>query len=124
MFDGSVRSRHMGLDLRARRGQPIMAPATGRVVLADRFVYQGNAVYLDHGLGLVTAYFHMSRPEVEVGDVVDPGQVLGRSGSTGRSTAPHLHWSAYVNGRSIDPETLIGFAAVAPPPERAAAGSR
>ncbi len=109
IFNGSVQSRHMGLDLRARRGNPIMAPAAGRVILADRFVYQGNAVYLDHGLGLVTAYFHMSRLEVEVGDLVRPGQVLGRSGSTGRSTAPHLHWSASVNGRSIDPESLVGF---------------
>ncbi len=108
-FNGSVRSRHLGLDLRARRGNPIMAAAAGRVALAGNFVYQGNAVYLDHGLGLFTAYFHMSRLEVEVGDLVEPGQVLGRAGSTGRSTAPHLHWSAYVNGVTVDPESLVGL---------------
>lgn len=109
MFNGRVRSRHLGLDLRARRGNPIMAAAAGRVALAGRFVYQGNAVYLDHGLGLFTAYFHMSRLEVQVGDLVEPGQVLGRSGSTGRSTAPHLHWSAYVRGVTVDPESLVGL---------------
>lgn len=109
VFNGSVRSRHLGLDLRAYHGHPIFAPATGRVALTGSFFYQGNAVYIDHGLGLVTAYFHMSRLEVEEGDVVAPGQILGRSGSTGRSTAAHLHWSAYVNGATVDPESLIGL---------------
>ncbi|MFV1988341.1 MAG: M23 family metallopeptidase [Gemmatimonadota bacterium] len=109
MFNGSVRSRHMGLDLRGRRGQPVYAAAAGRVVLTGRFVYQGNAVYVDHGLGVVTAYFHFSSIDVEEGEVVEAGQRLGRVGSTGRSTAPHLHWSAYVNGESVDPESLIGF---------------
>lgn len=109
VFNGQVRSRHMGLDLRGRRGQGAYAPARGRVLLTGRFFYQGNAVYLDHGLGLVTAYFHFSSVEVEEGDVVQPGQLLGRVGSTGRSTAPHLHWSAYVHGTSVDPESLIGF---------------
>ena len=109
VFNGSVRSRHMGLDLRARMGHPIMAPADGRVVVADRFYYQGNAVYLDHGLGVFTSYFHMSRLEVEEGEMVRQGQVLGRSGSTGRSTAAHLHWSAYVNGVTVDPESLVGL---------------
>ena len=109
VFDGSVRSRHLGLDLRARYGNPIRAPAAGRVALTGHFFYQGKAVYLDHGLGLVTAYFHMSSIAVEEGDLVEVGDLLGRGGSTGRSTAPHLHWSAYVGGRSVDPETLIGL---------------
>jgi murein DD-endopeptidase MepM/ murein hydrolase activator NlpD len=109
VFNGQVRSRHMGLDLRGRRGQGTYAPAAGRVLLTGRFFYQGNAVYLDHGLGLVTAYFHFSSIEVEEGEVVQPGHLLGRVGSTGRSTAPHLHWSAYVHGASVDPESLIGF---------------
>lgn len=99
----------MGLDLRGRRGNPVYAPAAGRVLLTGRFFYQGNAVYLDHGLGLVTAYFHFSEIAVERGDFVEPGQLIGRVGSTGRSTAPHLHWSAYVDGHSVDPESLVGF---------------
>lgn len=110
VFNQNVQSHHMGLDLRAHQGHPIFAPATGRVILAERFVYQGNAIYLDHGLGLITSYFHMSRLEVKAGDVVQEGEVLGRSGSTGRSTAPHLHWAAYVDGVTVDPESLIGFA--------------
>ncbi|MDH3732994.1 MAG: peptidoglycan DD-metalloendopeptidase family protein [Gemmatimonadota bacterium] len=109
VFNGAVRSRHLGLDLRGRRGQGTYAPAAGRVLLTGSFFYQGNAVYLDHGLGLVTAYFHHTSIVVEEGDIVSPGQLLGRVGSTGRSTAPHLHWSAYVNGESVDPESLIGF---------------
>jgi hypothetical protein len=112
-FNGSVRSRHLGLDLRGRSGQPTYAAAAGRVLLAGRFYYQGNAVYLDHGLGVVTAYFHFSSIEVEEGQLVEAGQLLGRVGSTGRSTAPHLHWSAYVNGVNVDPESLIGFRPIA-----------
>ncbi len=109
MFNGEVRSRHLGLDLRGRRGTPVRAPADGRVLLTGNFYFQGNAVYVDHGLGLVTAYFHFSSTAVREGEVVRKGQVLGRVGSTGRSTAPHLHWSAYVAGENIDPESLVGF---------------
>ena len=109
VFNGVTRSRHLGLDLRGTSGTPVRAPATGRVLLVGDFFYQGNAVYLDHGLGLVTAYFHLSGLDVREGDVVEPGQLLGRVGSTGRSTAPHLHWSAYVNGDNVDPASLIGL---------------
>lgn len=109
VFNGVTRSRHLGLDLSGSRGTPVRAPAAARVVLVGDFFYQGNAVYLDHGLGLVTAYFHLSRLDVREGDVVEAGQLLGRVGSTGRSTAPHLHWSAYVNGHNVDPASLIGL---------------
>lgn len=109
VFNGSVQTRHLGLDLRGRRGEPTYAAAAGRVLLTGSFYLQGNAVYVDHGLGLVTAYFHFSSIEVEDGQVVEAGQLLGRVGSTGRSTAPHLHWSAYVDGVNVDPESLIGF---------------
>jgi len=109
VFNGSVRSRHLGLDLRGQRGAPVYAPAAGRVVLTGSFYYQGNAVYVDHGLGLVTAYFHFSSTAVEIGQTVEAGDLLGRVGSTGRSTAPHLHWSAYVDGENVDPESLVGF---------------
>ena len=108
-FNGNLASRHMGLDLRGRSGEPVRAPAAGLVVLTGNFYYQGNAVYLDHGLGVVSAYFHFSRTDVEMGDLVEAGQVIGAVGSTGRSTAPHLHWSAYVGGTNIDPESLIGL---------------
>jgi hypothetical protein len=109
VFNGVTRSRHLGLDLRGSNRTPVRAPAAGRVTLVGDFFYQGNAVYLDHGLGLVTAYFHLSALDVAEGDWVEPGQLLGRVGSTGRSTAPHLHWSAYVNGLNVDPASLIGL---------------
>jgi murein DD-endopeptidase MepM/ murein hydrolase activator NlpD len=109
VFNGVTQSRHLGLDIRGRRGTPVYAPAAGRVALLGDFFYQGNAVYLDHGLGLVTAYFHLSAVDVRQGDLVEPGQLLGRVGTTGRSTAPHLHWSAYVSGQNVDPASLIGL---------------
>ena len=109
VFNGTTRSRHLGLDLRGSSGTPVRAPAAARVALVGDFFYQGNAVYLDHGLGLVTAYFHLSRLDVREGDVVEPGEQLGLVGSTGRSTAPHLHWAAYVNGFNVDPASLIGL---------------
>ena len=124
VFNGSVSSRHLGLDLRGARGAAVVAPAAGRVVLAGNFYYQGNAVYLDHGLGLVTAYFHFSSTDVREGETVEAGQLLGRVGSTGRSTAPHLHWSAYVGGENIDPESLIGLTLAPPTPLESAGGGR
>lgn len=109
VFNGVTRSRHLGLDLRGAGGAPVRAPAAGRVLLVGDFFYQGNAVYLDHGLGLVTGYFHLSSIEVREGDRVAAGELLGRVGSTGRSTAPHLHWSAYVEGENVDPASLVGL---------------
>ncbi|MGH7541911.1 MAG: M23 family metallopeptidase, partial [Gemmatimonadota bacterium] len=109
VFNGRIHGRHMGLDLRGGRGAPVIAPAAGRVLLTGNFFYQGSAVYLDHGLGLVTAYFHLSDIVVTEGQRVESGQLLGRVGSTGRSTAPHLHWSAYVGGDNVDPASLVGL---------------
>lgn len=109
VFNGTTRSRHLGLDLRGGRGAPVRAPAAARVALVGDFFYQGSAVYLDHGLGLVTAYFHLSRVDVREGDLVERGRLLGQVGSTGRSTAPHLHWSAYVDGHNVDPASLMGL---------------
>lgn len=123
VFNGVTRSRHLGLDLRGTRGTPVRAPAGGRVTLVGDFFYQGNAVYLDHGLGLVTAYFHLFTLDVTEGAVVEPGQLLGRVGSTGRSTAPHLHWSAYVNGLNVDPASLIGLEFGVEPDEPAASAA-
>lgn len=124
VFNDVTRSRHLGLDMRGARGAPVYAPAAGRVLLAGDFFYQGNAVYLDHGLGLVTAYFHLSSIDVREGDRVEPGDLLGRVGSTGRSTAPHLHWSAYVEGENIDPASLLELPVPGWSLERASAEAR
>lgn len=107
LFNGELRSRHTGLDLAGREGEPVRASARGRVVLtADRY-YTGGSVYVDHGLGVYTGYFHLSRIDVEANHVVEAGEVIGRIGATGRVTGPHLHWSLYVGGQSLDAASLL-----------------
>lgn len=105
-LNGVAQSRHLGVDLAGRRGTPVRSANRGVVVVAGRFYYQGNAVYVDHGGGLVTSYMHMSRLLVSVGDSVRAGQVIGLVGATGRVTGPHLHWSAYFGKILFDPRTL------------------
>lgn len=107
VFNGELRSRHWGLDIDGEEGELVRAAGDGRVSLSGGFYYQGNAVYLDHGLGVYTGYFHMSEIEVQDGEWVTRGQVIGRVGSTGRVTGPHLHWSLYVGGVSLDPASLL-----------------
>lgn len=105
-LNGVAQSRHLGVDLAGRAGTPVRAANGGVVVVAGRFYYQGNAVYLDHGAGLVTSYMHLSRILVSTGDSVRAGQVIGLVGATGRVTGPHLHWSAYFGKILFDPLTL------------------
>ncbi|MBI5880092.1 MAG: M23 family metallopeptidase [Chloroflexi bacterium] len=99
--DGS-RDSHEGTDMDGRTGDPIMAAADGVVVLAQPLVVRGNAVILDHGLGVHSGYYHMSQILVKKGDTVTKGQVIGKVGATGRVTGPHLHWDVVVNGFNVD----------------------
>ncbi|MFZ9738508.1 MAG: M23 family metallopeptidase [Prochlorotrichaceae cyanobacterium] len=97
---------HRGVDYAADTGTPVVAPASGRVSLvgwADRFVVHGNTVGLDHGQGVLSIFLHLSRINVKEGQFVQAGEVIGRVGSTGASTGPHLHWGLYVNGQAVDP---------------------
>jgi len=110
VYNGTPRGYHTGLDIAAPRGSPVRAAASGRVALARELYYTGNTVFLDHGLGLYTAYFHMDSLSVEEGQRVRAGTVLGTVGSTGRSTGPHLHWGVYVAGVKVDPLSLIQVA--------------
>lgn len=103
----TARSRHLGLDLAGRTGTPVRATNRSVVVVAGPFYYQGNAVYLDHGNGLLTSYLHLSRILVSVGDTIDAGQVIGLLGATGRVTGPHLHWTAYFGRILFDPLSLL-----------------
>jgi murein DD-endopeptidase MepM/ murein hydrolase activator NlpD len=100
---GPVASHHGGVDLAAPFGGPVAAAAAGRVLLAGAFAIQGNAVLIDHGLGLVSAYFHLSAFSVKPGDMVRQGQTVGLVGNTGSSTGPHLHWEMRLLGQSVDP---------------------
>ncbi len=106
-YNGKPRSYHSGLDIASPQGTPVRSPEKGRVALVGDFFYTGNTVLLDHGLGLITAFFHMESVAVREGQVVGPGTTLGRVGSTGRSTGAHLHWGVYVAGVKVDPMSLL-----------------
>jgi len=106
VINGEAQARHLGVDLAGRPGTPVRAANRGVALVAGRFYYQGNAVYLDHGAGLVTSYMHLSRILVAAGDSVRAGQVIGLVGATGRVTGPHLHWTAYFGKILFDPMTL------------------
>ena len=111
VFNGRVSSSHLGIDYRGADGEPIFAANRGVVALVAEFFLAGNVVYIDHGAGVVTGYFHMSKPEVAVGDTVQRGQEIGLVGATGRVTGPHLHWSARFGALTIDPADLLGLRA-------------
>jgi murein DD-endopeptidase MepM/ murein hydrolase activator NlpD len=106
MFNGTLTSRHLGVDFRGAVGDPIRAANRGVVALVDDFFLAGNVVYIDHGGGVVTAYFHMSKPLVAAGDTVERGQEIGLVGATGRVTGPHLHWSARYGTVTVNPLDL------------------
>jgi Peptidase family M23 len=106
-FNGEITSRHLGTDFAGRVGAPVKAPARGVVALVADFYLAGHALYLDHGGGLVTGYFHLSRTVVSPGDTVLPGQKIGEVGRTGRVTGPHLHWIARYGAINVDPMSLV-----------------
>jgi murein DD-endopeptidase MepM/ murein hydrolase activator NlpD len=101
--DGPVEIFHTGIDYPATAGTPALAPADGVVVFADLLELRGMVVIVDHGLGVMTAYFHLSEILVAEGDEVTAGQPLGAVGSTGLSSGPHLHWDLRVHGVPVNP---------------------
>ncbi|MDE3089287.1 MAG: LysM peptidoglycan-binding domain-containing protein [Chloroflexota bacterium] len=94
---------HEGTDFGMPTGSPIYAPARGRIVFAGLTEVRGNMTVIDHGVGVYSAYYHQSEIDVQVGQMVEPGTPLGKVGSTGLSTGPHLHWSMWANGEYVDP---------------------
>lgn len=106
-FNGVPRSPHSGADYSAPEGTPVLAAAEGVVALTGDFFFSGQSVFLDHGDGLVTMYFHLSEIGVEEGDRVERGREVGEVGSTGRSTAPHLHFGVRWRGERVDPGILL-----------------
>ena len=107
VFNGSVQSRHLGVDLAGAVGAPVRAANRGIVALVADFHLAGTAIYVDHGAGLVTGYFHLSKAEVAAGDTVARGEVIGRVGATGRVTGPHLHWIARYGTVTVDPLSVV-----------------
>ena len=98
---------HLGVDFGARRGTPLLAVNSGKVIFSGRKGGYGNVVKIKHRSGLVSLYAHQSRIRVKRGERVKKGQIIGYVGSTGRSTGPHLHFGLYRNGRAIDPLKVL-----------------
>lgn len=110
VYRGAPGAYHGGVDVARATGTPFVAPADGVVVLATTrpFTLEGNLLIVDHGMGLNSAFLHLSRIDVRAGDRVRQGQVLGLIGATGRATGPHLHWGMKWRDRRIDPLLLAG----------------
>lgn len=100
---GPYRSYHEGLDYGAPAGMPVYAPAAGKVALAEALFVRGNSVVINHGLGVCSGYWHLSRSVVKPGQQVNAGTLLGYVGSTGLSTGPHLHFEVRVHGVPTNP---------------------
>jgi len=98
---------HTGIDLRGDKGDPVRVTANGKVTIAGWQGGYGNMVEIDHGNGFATRYGHMSEIDVKVGQVVRIGQTLGKIGSTGRSTGPHLHYETRIDGEAVDPQKFL-----------------
>ena len=109
LFNGHMTSRHLGVDFRGATGQPVNAANRGVVALVDNFFLAGNVVYIDHGAGVVTGYFHLSKTLVAVGDTVERGEQIGLVGATGRVTGPHLHWTARYGTITVNPLDLVSL---------------
>jgi murein DD-endopeptidase MepM/ murein hydrolase activator NlpD len=107
VFNGQLRSRHMGADFSGRRGDSVLAANRGVVAYVGDLYFNGTTVFLDHGAGLLTAYLHLSRVLVAQGDTVSAGQLIGLVGASGRVTGPHLHWFASYGDVTVDPMDLL-----------------
>jgi murein DD-endopeptidase MepM/ murein hydrolase activator NlpD len=111
IYQGTAGAYHGGVDVAGATGVPVVAPADGVVILAaaDKpFTLEGHLLMIDHGHGLNSAFLHLSRIDVKVGDAVTQGQRIGAVGATGRATGPHLHWGMKWNDARIDPMLIAG----------------
>ena len=109
ILNGEPRSPHSGEDFKASQGTAVRVSNDGRVVLAGDYFFSGRSVFIDHGLGLYTMYFHLSEIHVRTGDGVKKGEVIGLVGSTGRATGPHLHWGVRLNGARVNPVSVVAL---------------
>lgn len=100
---------HHGLDYRAAVGTPVFAAADGVVRYAKRSEHFGNQILIDHGFSVITGYAHLDSISVQPGESVLKGQLIGKSGNTGTTSGPHLHWGMRVNNQPVSPESLLGI---------------
>src|SRR3972149_473063 len=109
VINGEPRSPHTGIDIDAPEGAPVHAANQGRVVFTGNQFFSGKGLVIDHGLGLLTMYFHLSEILVTAGEDVKKGQVIARVGKTGRATGPHLHWGIRLNGARVNPASMLNL---------------
>lgn len=108
VFNGKPTSQpHTGIDYPTPVGSSVLAVADGTVVIAEDMFFEGNAVFIDHGNGLISMYFHLSDIDVAGGQEVKKGHILGRVGSTGRATGPHLFFGIRWHDARIDPKFVL-----------------
>lgn len=107
IFNKKRTSIHRGMDFRAKEGEEVRATNKGKAVLAEELFFGGNTVILDHGQGIYTVYMHLSAFNIQNGDIISKGGVIGLAGSTGRATGPHLHFGVKVSGLNTNPVSLF-----------------
>ena len=104
IFNGESRNPHSGMDIAAPAGTPVKVPIAGTVLDTGAYFFNGNAVFVDHGRGLISMYCHLSSIDVQPGQRLEAGTRIGAVGMTGRATGPHLHWGLILNRAWVDPE--------------------
>ena len=109
IFNEKKTSLHRGIDLKGKTGTPVRAINSGRVVLLKNLFYGGNTLILDHGMGLLSVYMHLSEFNVPEDALIEKGEIVGFVGMTGRATGPHLHMSVKLHGVSVNPLALVGL---------------
>jgi murein DD-endopeptidase MepM/ murein hydrolase activator NlpD len=107
VYNGVPKGYHAGTDFRAPVGTLVKAPFAGKVVLTGDHYYAGGSVFIDSGNGVISLFFHMSEVAVKKGDMIEKGQVIGKSGATGRVTGPHLHYGLSLAGQYVDAAPLF-----------------